>query len=165
MLVQLVFVSKRGLWWYYLQCVERRSISRLGLHYSDVIMSAMTSRITSITIVSQIKENIKAPRHWHLCGGIHRWPVNSTHKGPITRKMFPFWWRHYVRVSACVWSVSVSCLCFCLSVCLCLCLFVCLSLSLARALPLSLYIHTYMFPLSSPLSYLYLHMWVMCVSV
>ena len=22
--------------------------------------------------------------------GIHRWPVNSPHKGPITRKMFPF---------------------------------------------------------------------------
>ena len=21
--------------------------------------------------------------------GIHRWPVNSTHKGPVTRKMFP----------------------------------------------------------------------------
>ena len=23
-----------------------------------------------------------------LCGGIHRWPVNSPHKGPVTRKMF-----------------------------------------------------------------------------
>ena len=22
--------------------------------------------------------------------GIHRWPVNSMHKGPVTRKMFPF---------------------------------------------------------------------------
>ena len=25
-----------------------------------------------------------------LCGGIHRWPVNSPHKWPVTRKMFPF---------------------------------------------------------------------------
>ena len=25
-----------------------------------------------------------------LCGGIHRWPVNSPHKGPVTRQMFPF---------------------------------------------------------------------------
>ena len=25
-----------------------------------------------------------------LCGGIHRGPVNSPHKGPMTRKMFPF---------------------------------------------------------------------------
>ena len=25
-----------------------------------------------------------------LCVGIHRGPVNSPHKGPVTRKMFPF---------------------------------------------------------------------------
>ena len=25
-----------------------------------------------------------------LCAGIHRWPVNSPHKWPVTRKMFPF---------------------------------------------------------------------------
>ena len=36
------------------------------------------------------KENIKAPRHWPLCWGIHRGPVNSLHKWPVTRKMFPF---------------------------------------------------------------------------
>ena len=28
-------------------------------------------------------------------GGIHRWPVDSPHKGPVTRKMFLYtWWRH-----------------------------------------------------------------------
>ena len=25
-----------------------------------------------------------------LCEGIHQWPVNSPHKGPVTRKMFPY---------------------------------------------------------------------------
>ena len=25
-----------------------------------------------------------------LCGGIHRWPVNSSHKWPVTQKMLPF---------------------------------------------------------------------------
>ena len=25
-----------------------------------------------------------------LCGGVHRWPVNSPHKWPVTWKMFPF---------------------------------------------------------------------------
>ena len=38
----------------------------------------------------QIKENIKALRHWPLCGEFtgDRWiPL---HKGPVTRKMFPF---------------------------------------------------------------------------
>ena len=51
----------------------------------------------------QIKENIKAPRHWPLWEefGGDRWPVNSPHKGPVTHKMFPFddvimWWLFHV---------------------------------------------------------------------
>ena len=62
----------------------------LSLHYSDVITGAMASQITSLLtqpfIQAQIKENIKAPRHW----GIHRWPVNSPHEWPVMRKVFPF---------------------------------------------------------------------------
>ena len=65
-------------------------------------MGVMASQITSLMIVystvysvAQIKVNIKAPRHWLLCGEftgdrIHRGPVNSPHKWPVTRKMFPF---------------------------------------------------------------------------
>ena len=41
-------------------------------HYSDVIMSTVESQTTSLFIQSfiqaQIKENIKAPRHWPLWG-------------------------------------------------------------------------------------------------
>ena len=43
-------------------------------HYNDVIMGAMASQITSLAIVyssvylGQIKENMKAPRHWPLWG-------------------------------------------------------------------------------------------------
>ena len=62
-------------------------------HYSDVIMSVVASQITSLTIgystvYSGINENIKAPPHWPLS------PVNSPHKGPVTRKNFS-WWRHH----------------------------------------------------------------------
>ena len=35
------------------------------IHYCDVIMGAMASQAF---IQAQIKENIKAPRHWPLCG-------------------------------------------------------------------------------------------------
>ena len=48
--------------------------SQLPSHYNDVIMGMMATQITSLTIVystvirAQIKENIKAPRHWPLCG-------------------------------------------------------------------------------------------------
>ena len=44
-------------------------------HYNDVIMDAMASQITSLTSVYSTvysgvnkKQNIKAPRHWPLCG-------------------------------------------------------------------------------------------------
>ena len=40
-------------------------------------------------IQTQIKENIKAPRHWPLCGNSPG-QVTSPHKGPVTRKMFLF---------------------------------------------------------------------------
>ena len=36
------------------------------------------------------KKNTKATRHWPLWGGNHRWPVNSPHRRPVTRKMFSF---------------------------------------------------------------------------
>ena len=63
-------------------------------HYSDVIMGAMASKITIPTIAysavyqAQIKENIKASLAF--VRAIHRWPMNSPHKWPVTRKMFPF---------------------------------------------------------------------------
>ena len=68
----------------------------LCLHYNDVIMSAMASQITSGSIVyltgcsgtDQRKHQSSAPLAF--VRGIHRWPVNSPHKGPETRKMFPF---------------------------------------------------------------------------
>ena len=52
-------------------------------------MGAMASQTTCLPFVqAQTKENTKASRHWPLCEGNS--PVNSTHKGPVTRKMFPF---------------------------------------------------------------------------
>ena len=48
-------------------------LSQWDIHYTGVIMGATASQITSLTIVTQsfiqtqIKENIKAPRHWPLC--------------------------------------------------------------------------------------------------
>ena len=75
---------------------DQHGMNATWRHYDDVIMSEVASQITSLTIVftqpfirAQIKENIKAPRHWPLCG-IHRWPVNFPHKWPVTRKIFPF---------------------------------------------------------------------------
>ena len=60
-------------------------------------MSAMASQITSLTIVYtqpfiQGTDQSKYQRSASLAfvRGIHRRPVNSPHKWPVTRKMFPF---------------------------------------------------------------------------
>ena len=56
----------------------------------------MTSQITSLMIVySTVYSGIDQGKHQSSMSlafvwGIHRWPVNSPHKGPVTRKMFPF---------------------------------------------------------------------------
>ena len=65
-------------------------------HYDDVIMSAIASQITSITIVySTVYSGADQRKHESSASlafvrGIHRGPVNSPHKCPVTRKMFPF---------------------------------------------------------------------------
>ena len=63
-------------------------------HYNDVITSAMASQVTSLGIVYSIVYSGSNQRKYHSSAslafvrGINRWPVNSPHKGPITRKKF-----------------------------------------------------------------------------
>ena len=65
-------------------------------HYGDVIMGAITSQITSLTIVySTVYSDADQRKHQSSASlafvqGIHRGPVNSPHKWPVTRKMLPF---------------------------------------------------------------------------
>ena len=59
-------------------------------------MSAMASQITSLTSVYSTvysgadQSNIQSSASLAFVIGIHRWPVNSPHKWPVTRKMIPF---------------------------------------------------------------------------
>ena len=59
-------------------------------------MGSIASQITSLTIVystvfqAQIKESIKAPRHWPLRGEFTGDRLIPRTNGPVTRKMFPF---------------------------------------------------------------------------
>ena len=59
-------------------------------------MRAMASQITSLTIIySSVYSGADERKHESSASlafvrGIHRWPANSSHKVPVTRKMFPF---------------------------------------------------------------------------
>ena len=65
-------------------------------HNNDVTMSMMAAEITSLTSVySTLYSGADQRKHQSsallaFVRGNHRWPVNSPHKGPVTRKMFPF---------------------------------------------------------------------------
>ena len=77
------------------QCWKGPIIQRCT-HYIDVIMSTVTSQITSFSIVcSAVCSDANQRKHQSSVSlafvrGIHRSPVNSPHKGPVPRKMFPF---------------------------------------------------------------------------
>ena len=74
--------------------VTRKTIPRH--RYSDVIMTAMTSQITGIpvvcsTVCSGAYQGKYQSSAWlAFVKGIHRSPVDSPHKGPVTRKMLLF---------------------------------------------------------------------------
>ena len=65
-------------------------------HYGDVIIGAIASQITSLTIVySTVYSEADQRKHQSSASlafvwRIHRGPVNSPHKWPVTRKMSPF---------------------------------------------------------------------------
>ena len=65
-------------------------------HYDDVIIGAIASQITSFTIVYSTIYSDADQRKYQSSASlafvrrIHRGPVNSPHKWPVTLKMFPF---------------------------------------------------------------------------
>ena len=79
-----------------------------NVHYNEVMMSTMASQITSLTIVySTVYSSTDQRKHQSSASlafvwGIHRWPVNSLHKGPVTRKCFDLMtssWKHSFEVN------------------------------------------------------------------
>ena len=73
---------------------HRKLLQRMPLlyHHNDVIIIAMASQITSLTVVySNVYSSTDQRKHQScaslaLVRGIHRWAVNSS----VTRKMLPF---------------------------------------------------------------------------
>ena len=80
--------------WYSIRM--RQADWKQNSHYNDVIMSAMASQFTSLTIVYSTvysgadQRKHQSPASLAFVPGIHRWPVNSPHKWPVMRKIFPF---------------------------------------------------------------------------
>ena len=74
----------------------KQATSGSDIHYNDVIMSATASQITSLSVVFS-NDCFGADQRKHQSSaslafmrGSYRRPVNSPHKGPVIRKMFPY---------------------------------------------------------------------------
>ena len=82
--------------YYYKRWSFKRSYTLSIPYYNDVILSAMASQITSFSVVySAVCSGVDQRKHRSSASlvsvrGIHRWPVNPPHKGPVTRKFFSF---------------------------------------------------------------------------
>ena len=69
-----------------------RSIPETPLYYNDVIMSAVASQITGVSIVySTFCSDADQRKHQSSASlAFFRGILNSLHRGPVMRKMFPF---------------------------------------------------------------------------
>ena len=91
--------AKRELCAYFMRCTHRKpshNDANFMFHCSEVIVSAISPQITGVLIVySTVCSGADQRKHqssaWLVfVWGIYRWPVDSLHRGPVTRKMFLF---------------------------------------------------------------------------
>ena len=104
---------------------QQRTSNMESVYYCDVIMGALASQITSLKIIySTVYSGADQRKHQSSASlafvwGIHRGPVNSPHKRPVTRKIVSFWWRHHARVITSSWlsdpttQMGTLLLCYC----------------------------------------------------
>ena len=76
--------------------IQENASENIACHYNDIIMTTMASQITSLmNIYLIVYSDADQRKHQSSASqafvrGNHRLPVNSPHKWPVTRKMFPF---------------------------------------------------------------------------
>ena len=83
------------------QLLKIYSKSLIGKHYSDFIMTVMTSQITSLTIVySTFYSGADQRKHQSstslaFVSGIHRWPGEFLTQRASNAENVSIWWRHH----------------------------------------------------------------------
>ena len=95
-LIKIIFHLTVSKWLLPLDVYERALIIHTwgtgdALHYNDVIMSAMASQLTGVSIIFSTVKTHQRFASLIFVRGIHQRPVDSAHKGPLTHKMFPFY--------------------------------------------------------------------------
>ena len=82
--------------WKYGFVFQNKIKQKQHVHYSDFIMGVMASQITSVSFVYSTvcsdadQRKYQSSTSLAFVRGIHPLPMNSPHKGPVMRKIFPF---------------------------------------------------------------------------
>ena len=63
------------------QVIGRQCFELSCIIFDDLVICVTKSPAAAVVLTTNV---------WKFCWGINWWPVNSTHKRPVTRKMFPF---------------------------------------------------------------------------
>ena len=85
-------------WWGYHQIVivffltlGASNIITMTSQWSRLRLKSLASRLfTKLFVQGSDQREHQSYASLAFARGIHRWPVNSSHKGPVTRKVFPF---------------------------------------------------------------------------
>ena len=83
-------------------------------HHCDVIMSALASQITGVSIVCSTvslgadQRKLQSSASLAFMRGIYRWAANSPHKGPVTLKMFPSDDVTMIRMFRHIWVIAMA---------------------------------------------------------
>ena len=90
-------VTAMANWMYLTAEMDDKCTKKFSFRHNDVIMGAMAFQTISLMVVYLTIFSDADPRKHQssaslafVRGIFHRWPVNSPHKWPVMRKMFPF---------------------------------------------------------------------------
>ena len=97
LLNQFLCLKFRGFLWIMIEDMQSQALIGFSfIHYSDVIIHTMAFQITCVSIICSTvylgadQRKYKNSVSQAFVRGIHRSPMDSTHEGLTTRKMFPF---------------------------------------------------------------------------
>ena len=87
----LLMMNQHQTWWWMFVVNALTSVSWQWRHNKWRRLKSPTTRLfTRPFIQGTDQRKHQIPASLAFVRGIHRWPVNSQHKWPVTRKMFPF---------------------------------------------------------------------------
>ena len=95
--------EKLGKWWN-ISCTWCDQLITTTSHERHVVLNIRSFDCLFNSWWRSTSRKHQGPHYWSFVRGIHWWPVNPRHKGPVCRKG-SIWWRHlmYIQTHSTLW--------------------------------------------------------------